>query len=81
MSAFDDLTLADLDDIRKECLEGKNVNDPDVDPLMLAGAVMWASCRQDDPGLTWDAFRQKTRMGDIKEFSQRMQDEDSSPNP
>jgi len=81
MSAFDELTLADLDDIRRECLEGRNINDPEVDPLTLAGAVMWASNRQDHPGLTWEAFRNKTRMGDIKAFSQQMQLEDETENP
>ena len=48
---------------------GKSVSDPTVDPLTLAGAVMWATHRKDDPGLSWDAFKQKTRMGDIKAFS------------
>lgn len=83
MSAFDDLTLGDVDEIRTTCLGGRNINDPEVDPLTLAGAVMWASTRQDDPGQTWDAFRQKTRMGDIKAFSQKMQadDADESINP
>ena len=82
MSAFDDLTLGEVDEIRIECLGGKNINDPTVDPLTLAGAVMWASNRKDDPGLSWDAFKQKTRMGDIKAFSIQMQMEDEeSLNP
>lgn len=83
MSAFDDLTLGEVDDIRTICLDGKNINDPTVDPLTLAGAVMWATTRQMDPGLSWDAFKQKTRMGDIKSFSQKMQadDADESANP
>lgn len=72
MSAFDELTLAELDEIRETCLGGKAINDDSVDPLSLAGAVMWATQRHDDPGLTWDAFRQKTRMGDIKNFSESM---------
>jgi len=82
MTAFDDLTLGELDDIRTTCLGGLNINDPAVDPLTLAGAVMWATNRKDDPGLSWDAFKQKTRMGDIKTFSLQMQaDEDETPNP
>ena len=82
MTAFDDLTLGELDDIRTTCLGGLNINDPSVDPLTLAGAVMWATTRKDDPGLSWDAFKQKTRMGDIKTFSMQMQaDEDETPNP
>lgn len=83
MSAFDDLTLGELDEIRDTCLGGKNINHPDVDPLTLAGAIMWASNRKDDPGLSWDAFRSKTKMGDIKAFSQQMEAEEraASENP
>ena len=62
MSAFDDLTLGELDEIRDTCLGGKNISHPDVDPLTLAGAIMWATNRKDDPGLSWDGFRQKTTM-------------------
>ena len=76
MSAFDELTLGDLDDIRELALGGKNFNDDSVDPLTLAGAVMWATNRKDDPGLSWDAFKSKTRMGDIKAFSQQMEAEE-----
>lgn len=78
MTAFDDLTLGELDEIREQCLGGRNINDPTVDPLTLAGAVMWASTRHDDPGLTWEAFRMKTRMGDIKAFSLQMQEDDET---
>jgi hypothetical protein len=81
MTAFDDLTLGELDEIRDTCLGGKSINDPTVDPLTLAGAVMWASNKHDDPGLSWDAFRQKTRMGDIKAFSQEMNADEEIPNP
>ena len=73
MSAFDELTLGEVDEIRTVALDGKNINDPTVDPLTLAGAVMWASQRQNDPGLSWEAFKQKTKMGDIKAFSQQME--------
>lgn len=84
MNAFDDLTLGEVDDIRNICLGGMNIQDPNVDALTLAGAVMWASNRHDDPGLSWDAFKQKTKMGDIKAFSEQMQadeDEGDSENP
>lgn len=83
MSAFDELTLGEMDEIRTFCLGGKSFHDPEVDPLTLSGAVMWATQRKDDPGLSWDAFKQKTRMGDIKAFSEQMQAEsiDESENP
>ena len=77
MSTFDDLTLGELDDIRTTCLGGLVLNDPAIDPLTFAGAIMWATHRRDDPGLSWDAFRQKTRMGDIKAFSLQMQADDA----
>jgi len=77
MSAFDDLTLGEVDEIKVQCLNGLNISDDGVDPLNLAGGVMWATQRRDDPGLSWEAFRQKTRMGDIKAFSQQMQAEDA----
>ena len=76
MSAFDELTLGEVDEIRNECLGGKNINDPTVDPLTLSGAVMWAASRKDDPGLSWEAFKQKTKMGDIKAFSIQMQEDE-----
>jgi len=83
MSAFDDLTLGELDEIRDTCLGGKNISHPDVDPLTLAGAIMWATNRKDDPGLSWDGFRQKTTMGEIKAFSQKLEAEElaESANP
>ena len=83
MSAFDDLTLGEVDEIRDTCLGGKNINDPTVDPLTLAGAVMWASQRKQEPALDWDKFKANTRMGDIKAFSQQMQaeDDDEELNP
>lgn len=73
MSAFDDLTLGEVDDISRECLDGKAFTHPDVDPLKLAGAVMWATERKSEPGLTWDDFRYRTSMGAIREFSLAME--------
>lgn len=83
MSAFDDLTLGEMEDIRNICLGGLNIQDPDVDALTLAGAIMWATSKKDDPGLSWDAFKQKTRMGDIKLFANKMQEDEEreSENP
>lgn len=69
MSAFDDLTLGEVDDIERECLAGQSFTD--ADPLKLAGAVMWATTRKNEPGLTWEDFRYRTRMSDIREFSER----------
>ena len=82
MSAFDDLTLDELDEIRDTCLGGKNINDPTIDPLTLAGAVMWATNRHANPELSWKEFKGTTRMGDIKKFSEAMaEDEADTANP
>lgn len=69
MSAFDDLTLGEVEEITTVVLKGKNINDPASDPLMLAGGVMWVTQRHDEPGLTWDAFKARTKMSEIKSFS------------
>lgn len=81
MSAFDDLTLGEVDDICRECLEGKAFTDDTVDPLKLAGAVMWATVRKSEAGLTWDDFRYRTSMGEIKAFSATMMAEDDPASP
>lgn len=82
MSAFDELTLGEVDEIRTTCLGGLGFADDGVDPLTLAGAVMWATQRHDDPGLSWEAFKGKTKMGDIKAFAEELKaDEDDMGNP
>lgn len=80
--AFDNLTLGDVDDIVSEALGGKPFTHPDVDPLKLAGAVLWMTKRKNgSPGLSWDEFRYATSMGEIKEFSLAMQAEEEAENP
>ena len=80
-SAFDNLTMGDVDDIVKECLDGKPFSHPDVDPMKLAGAVLWKSRQRNGDRESWDDFRYKTTMGEIKEFSMAMQAEEESVNP
>ena len=67
MSAFDDLTLGEVEEMTTIALKGQTWEQ--ADPLMLAGAVMWITQRKSNPQLEWDAFKANTRMGDIKAFS------------
>ena len=79
MNAFDELTLGEVDDIERECLNGKTFSDSD--PLKLAGAVMWATEKRTDPTLTWADFKYRTSMGAIREFSERQQVNGETDNP
>ena len=73
MRSFDDLTLAEMDFICREALDGKSFGDADTDPLKMAGAVMWAFERRDQPQLAWADFMAQTTMGAIREFSTHME--------
>jgi len=73
MSAFDDLTLGEVDEISTHCLGGLPMSHPDTDPMKLAGGVMWMTQKRANPSLTWDTFRYATSMGDIKKFSMEME--------
>lgn len=80
MSAFDDLTLGEVDDIVKECLDGKPFTE--ADPLKLAGGILWMTKRRQGETLSWDDFRYSTSMGDIKKFSMEMEaSELANPSP
>lgn len=79
MSGFDDLTLNDIEEISKECLGGKTISDPLTDPLVLAGAVLWATQRKTNPALDWGTFKATTSMRDIKAFSIEMEHESLDP--
>lgn len=74
MSAFDDLTLGEVEEMTATALDGKTIDT--ADPLMLSGAVMWITQRKDNPSLTWPDFKKNTRMSDIKAFSIDMEAED-----
>lgn len=76
---FDDLTLAEVDEIQTQCLGGKSFSDDDANPLMLAGGVMWMASRRDNPTLTWDSFRTTTTMAQIKAYSIDMEAEGLDP--
>lgn len=68
MSAFDDLTLGEVDDIEATCLNGQPFTE--ANPLKLAGAVMWVTVKRNEPTLTWDDFKYRTSMGQIRTFSE-----------
>jgi hypothetical protein len=80
VSAFDDLTLGEVDEIQRVALGGKQFSDEDANPLMLAGGVMWAMQRRDNASLTWEVFKAHTKMSDIKQYSEMMQAEEEAMN-
>ena len=77
MSAFDDLTLGEVELLTTTCLGGKSL--ADADPMMLAGAVMWVTERKTDPTIEWETFKNNVRMADIKSFSIQMQADELDP--
>ena len=80
MAGFDDLTLGEVDEIQNVALGGKQFSDDDANPLMLAGGVMWIMKRRDDPALSWDIFKNQTKMSEIKAYSEEM-NEQAKANP
>lgn len=79
MSGFDDCTLAEIEDMTNVCLNGKSISDDAVDPMMLAGGIMWIIARRENPALEWGAFKAQTKMSDIKAFSIEMEAENLDP--
>ena len=80
MSAFDDLTLAEVEMISRDALGGKPMSDDSADPLAVAGGVMWITQRNSgEPELTWEQFKHRTKMGDIKAFSIDMEHQQMDP--
>lgn len=78
MTPFDELTLAEVDELVTICLDGVTI--ADADPIKLAGGVMFMTQRKTDPTLEWETFRRTTRMYDINAFSDLM-NEGSDENP
>lgn len=79
MSAFDDLTLGEVEELQTVALGGKSISD--ADPLMLSGAVMWITERKEKPELLWDDFKAGVSMGEIKRFSEKMKDDVEDEDP
>jgi len=77
MSAFDDLTLGEVEQIVNVALGGKSI--ADSDPLMLSGAVMWMTERKSNPDLAWEQFKATVKMSDIKAFSIQMEADEMDP--
>jgi hypothetical protein len=79
-TSFDDLTLGEVEEITNLVLGGKPFSDPSVDPLMLAGGVMWVTNRKVEPQ-TWDHFKNNTKMSAIKEFATQLDTESDDADP
>lgn len=76
-TSFDDLTLGEVEEITNVVLGGKPFSDPSVDPLMLAGGVMWVTNRKDFPQ-SWEHFKNNTKMSAIKDFATSLDAETES---
>lgn len=79
MSGFDDCTLAEIELMTKTCLDGKTMASENVDPMILAGGIMWILARREQPEFAWDDFKNNTRMSDIKAFSIQMEADELDP--
>lgn len=73
---FDELTLGEVEEMSTICLGGKSFEDSS--PFALAGAVMFMHRHRDKPEMGWDEFKSTTNMGEIKAFSELMNDDDES---
>ena len=79
MSAFDDLTLGEVEELSNVVLGGKSISDDSSDPLWIAGGIMWLTARRMEPSLSWETFKTTTKMSEIKAFSTELQAVDTDP--
>jgi len=70
VNPFDELTLGEVDEMMEVCLEGKSFED--TSPFNLAGGVMFMHRKRDKPEIEWGEFKRTTNMGEIKAFSELM---------
>lgn len=73
---FDELTLGEVEEMTAVCLGGQSFEDSS--PFALAGGVMYMHRKRDMPELDWYEFKRTTSMGDIKKFSELMNDDENS---
>lgn len=78
LNPFDDLTLGEVEELTKICLDGKSIG-PETDALKLAGAVMYMHQRRDDSALLWGDFKNRTKMVDIQAFATLISEENENP--
>lgn len=78
MNPFEELTLAEAEDMADLCYPGKAFED--VSPFTFAGAVLFMHRRRNDPTLEWGSFRATVSMHEISEISEAMSP-DKEPNP
>lgn len=77
MTPFDELTLAEVEEMTAVCFGGKSL--ADADPFNVAGGVMFMTRKRDSPGLTWEEFKQTTRMHEINAFASLMNEDELNP--
>jgi hypothetical protein len=77
MTPFDELTLAEVEEMTAVCLAGLPISE--ADPFNVAGGVMYMTHRRDRPELTWDEFKRTTRMREINAFASLMNEDELNP--
>lgn len=67
--SFEDLTLAEVETMQAEALGGKTI--AEADGLSVAGAALWMLARRNgNAGMSWEDFKARTTMREIKAFSE-----------
>jgi hypothetical protein len=77
MTPFDELTLAEVEEMSAVCFGGLPLSE--ADPFNVAGGVMYMTRRREQPGLSWEEFKQTTRMYEINQFAALMNEDDLNP--
>ena len=77
MTPFDDLTLAEVEEMTTVCFGGLSISD--ADPFNVAGGVMYMTNRRNEPGLTWEEFKGRTKMREINAFATLMNEDELNP--
>lgn len=70
--AFDDLTMAEVDLLQREALDGVRISAEDGDPLKVAAGIMWIATRRDKPEMTWPEFSETLTMREVKAYGERI---------
>lgn len=74
MNPFDEMTLAEVDEMTEVCFNGKSLEE--TNPFNVAGGVLYMTRKRDNPELNWKEFRENTRMHEINEFARLLNDEE-----
>jgi hypothetical protein len=75
---FEDLTLAEIEMMQAEALDGKTISD--ADGLQVAGAALWMLARRNGAAdVPWDDFKRTLTLREIKAFTATIQADALNP--